>query len=137
MKRIIFLTIACVLFNTAHAQGNNEEVQSPDTTVIFSKMIHDFGNISESGGTMVCTFPVTNTGDQPLVIIKVTASCGCTASDWSKEPIGAGKQGFVKVTFNPKGRSGEFIRSLTVFTNGNPSTTRLKIKGNITLKNKS
>ncbi|MDR0394368.1 MAG: DUF1573 domain-containing protein [Tannerella sp.] len=131
MKRIIFLAIACVLFNTVHAAQENNEVQGSDTTVFFGRTIHDFGTVSESGGILKCEFPVTNTGDRPLVITKVTASCGCTASDWSKEPIGAGKQGFIKVTFDPKGRSGEVTKFLTVFTNGNPSSIRLKIKVNI------
>ncbi|MDR0743494.1 MAG: DUF1573 domain-containing protein [Tannerella sp.] len=131
MKRIIFLAIACVLFNIAYAQENNEKVQNSDTTAVFSKTIHDFGNISESGGILECEFPVTNTGNKPLVITKVSTSCGCTASEWSKEPIDTGKQGFIKVTFNPKGRSGEINKSLTVLTNGNPSNIRLKIKGNI------
>jgi hypothetical protein len=131
MKRIIFLAVACVLFNIVYAQENNEKVQNSDTTAIFSKTIHDFGSISESGGILECEFLVTNTGNRPLVITKVSTSCGCTTSDWSKKPIGTGKQGFIKVTYNPKGHSGEINKTLTVFTNGNPSNISLKIKGYI------
>ncbi len=129
MKQIIFLVIACALINTANAREN--KVQNPDTTAIFSKTVHDFGTISASGGILACEFTVTNSGDKPLVITKVSTSCGCAASEWPREPIGSGKQGVVKVIFDPKGRSGEIHKSLTVFTNGNPSSIRLKIKGNI------
>lgn len=131
MKRIIVLTIVCVLSITANARVHKAEVQNPETTATFNKTIHDFGTVSESGGILECEFTVTNTSDKPLVITKVSTSCGCAVSDWSKEPIGSGKQGVVKVSFNPKGRAGNFTKSLTVFTNGNPSATQLSIKGNI------
>ncbi|MDR1525527.1 MAG: DUF1573 domain-containing protein [Tannerella sp.] len=132
MKRIIFLVIACALSNiVVKAQESLVKEENTDTTAVFNRVVHDFKTVSESGGLIECEFTLTNTGDNPLVITKVTTSCGCTASDWTKEPIGAGKQGFVKVSFDPKGRKGEFVKSLTVFTNGNPSSLRLKIKGNI------
>ena len=131
MKRIIFVTIACVLSITANARENKAETQKTDTTATFNKTIHDFGTVSESGGVLECDFSLTNTSDKPLVITKVSTSCGCTAPDWSKEPIGSGKQGFVKISFKPKGRAGNFTKSLTVFTNGNPSAIQLSIKGNV------
>jgi hypothetical protein len=128
MKRIIFLVIACALSNIVKAQ---ESFVKEDTTAVFNHAVHDFGSVSESEGTIEHEFTLTNTGDSPLVITRVTASCGCMASDWTKEPIGAGEKGFVKVSFETKGRKGEFVKSLAVFTNGNPSGIRLKIKGNI------
>lgn len=126
MKKSIFLVIACVLFSISHAQESKNDV-----SVVFEKSEFDFGTISESGGIVTGEFVFTNTGDTPLVITKVSASCGCTAPDWSKEPVAPGKQGFIKVTFNPQGRSSAFTKSLTVFTNGNPSRITLKIKGTI------
>jgi hypothetical protein len=132
MKRIIFLVIACALSNNVvKAQQSPVKDENPDTTVVVNHVVHDFETVSESGGILKCEFTLTNTGENPLVINKVTASCGCTASEWTKEPVNTGKQGFVKVSFDPKGRKGEFTKSLTVFTNGNPSSIRLKIKGNI------
>ncbi|MDR2915183.1 MAG: DUF1573 domain-containing protein [Tannerella sp.] len=136
MKKGIFLAIMCALFSIAHAQENkvsvpgNETIEAEaDVTVVFDKSEYDFGSVSESGGIVECEFVFKNTGDTPLVVSKVTTSCGCTAPDWSKEPVATGKQGFIKVTFNPKGRKGSISKSLTVFTNGNPSSIRLKVKG--------
>lgn len=126
MKKCIFLVIACVLFSISYAQGDKV-----NATIVFEKSEHDFGTVSESGGVIECEFVFTNTGETPIVITKVSASCGCTAPDWSKEPVAPGKQGFIKVTFNPKGRSGDFTKSLTVFTSGNPDRISVKIKGSI------
>lgn len=131
MKRIIFLVITCVLASMVKAQEGFVKEEDPAATAVFNRVTHDFGTVSESEGIVECEFALTNAGDSPLVITKVTASCGCTVSDWTKEPVAAGKQGFVKVLFDPKGRKGEFTRSLTVFTSGNPPSIRLKITGKI------
>jgi hypothetical protein len=131
MKQIIFLVAVCALSHVTKAQKSFVKEENPDTTVVFHHPVHDFGRISGAGGVVGCEFTLVNKGDRPLVITKVTAGCGCTAPDWTKEPVGAGEQGLVKVSFDPKGQKGEFLKSLTVFTNGNPSSIRLKIKGNI------
>ena len=138
MERIIFLVFACMSFGISNAQesnvnasGNNTAAPAEKENVAANKLEHDFGSIAESAGVVSCDFFIKNTGTTPVVITKVTASCGCTAPDWTKEPIASGKEGFVKVTFNPKGYSGDFTKTLVVFTNGNPQSIRLKITGSI------
>ena len=138
MKRIIFLVFACMSFGISNAQErsinapeNNTVITAEKETVATNKLEHDFGVITESAGVVTCDFLIKNTGTTPVVITKVTTSCGCTAPDWSKEPIASGKDGYVKVTFNPKGYDGDFTKTLVVFTNGNPQSIRLKIKGNV------
>ena len=81
-------------------------------------------------------FEFTNTGNANLVIIDVTAQCGCTRPEFPKQPIAPGKSGKIKVTYNPAGRPGAFDKTVTVKTNGSPSNVRLKIKGAVTPKNK-
>ena len=138
MKKSILVVVACVLFGISNAQEskvntpeNNSQPAETEFTVVSDKSEHDFGTISESGGVVNCEFAIKNTGTKPLVITKVTTSCGCTASEWTKEPVASGKQGLVKVTFDPKGRKGEMIRTLVVFTNGKPESLQLKIKGSV------
>ena len=60
------------------------------------------------------------------------ASCGCTTPDWSKEPIAPGKKGFVKASYNPAGRPGNFNKSVTVTSN--QGTQVLYIKGQVVPK---
>ena len=115
MKRIIFALIAICGASVGfiiNADGNGPEMT-------FETKTHDFGTIKEVDGPVTHTFEFTNTGNEPLVIINVNASCGCTRPEYSKEPIRPGKKGKIKVTFNPAGRPGEFDKEVKIRTNGN------------------
>ena len=94
----------------------------------FDEKTYDFGTIKEVDGPVTHSFEFTNTGDEPLVIINVNASCGCTRPEYSKEPIKPGKSGKIKVTFNPAGRPGEFSKDVKIRTNGSKRPI-LKITG--------
>lgn len=47
------------------------------------------------------TFPIQNTGTEPLLITKVVTSCGCTTADLSASIIPPGKRADLVVTFDP------------------------------------
>ena len=64
----------------------------------FVEESHDFGNIKE-GTQATYEFKFTNTGNAPLILESVQASCGCTTPEWSKDPIAAGQSGKVIATF--------------------------------------
>ncbi|MDE6272766.1 MAG: DUF1573 domain-containing protein [Muribaculaceae bacterium] len=95
----------------------------------FSEKVFDFGKIKEKGGLVTHEFNFTNDGDGNLVILKATAECGCTRPSYSDAPVGPGKSGKLKVSYNPLGRPGSFEKVVTVTTSGNPSKVRLKIRG--------
>ena len=59
----------------------------------------DFGTIKEANGNVSHVFKIKNTGDAPLVLTRVIASCGCTTPEWTKEPIAPGKTGDIKITY--------------------------------------
>ena len=111
--------------------------QQKQATISFDKLIHDFGTFKEEKGNVTCTFSFINTGSVPLVINRVTASCGCTSPAWSKEPIIPGGGGFVKATYNPKNRPGGFRKSLTVFSNAEKKAVVLTITGEVTPKERT
>lgn len=78
---------------------------------------HDFGKVKE-GTKVEHLFEFTNVGDQPLQIIKVDASCGCTVPDWQpKTPILPGKTGSIKVVFNTQGHPGLAYKEVTIKSN--------------------
>lgn len=126
MKRIISLftlvLMSAVAFNIM-AAGKGAEMT-------FNEKTHDFGTIKEANGPVTHTFEFTNTGGEPLVIINVNASCGCTRPEYPKEPIMPGKKGKVKVTFNPAGRPGEFSKEVKIRTNGDKRPI-LRITGTV------
>lgn len=104
--------------------------------ISFDEYTYDFGVIQEENGPVSHDFKFVNTGNGNLVIVDCTAQCGCTRPEYPKKPTAPGKSGKVKVTYNPLGRPGAFEKTVTVKTNGSPSKVRLKIKGNVTPKNK-
>lgn len=98
----------------------------------FDNKSHDFGTIREDGGPATCEFNFVNDGDEPLVIIDAKAECGCTSPEIPLQPIAPGKSGKVKVTYNPDGRPGEFVKNVKVSTNDPKNKKlRLKISGNV------
>jgi hypothetical protein len=97
----------------------------------FDEPVHDFGAITEDLGSVTHSFKFTNTGDKPLIITKVQASCGCTTSKWTTEPVKPGETGEVMATY--KTSVGAFDKSLTVTADGLPDVI-LHIKGNVVEK---
>lgn len=124
IKRLGFILCSLFLF-TAHIAAQNGAQISAD------ELTYNFGTIAEADGLASHTFVIKNTGDSPLVITRITASCGCTQPEWTKAPIAAGKTGDVKVTYNPKGRPGPFYKTISIFSNGKKGSYTLAIKGNV------
>lgn len=120
------LICLCCLTNNLSAQQS--------AIISADELTYNFGTIAEADGPASHTFTIKNTGTTPLVITRVTASCGCTQPEWTEEPIAAGKTGEVKVTYNPKGRPGPFHKTISIFSNGKTGSYTLAIKGYVTPK---
>jgi hypothetical protein len=97
----------------------------------FKKVEYDFGSIKEDVGLATTTFEFKNTGNQPLILNSVKATCGCTTPEWTQEPVAPGKSGTIKVSYNPKNRPGAFTKNVNVYSNAEPSVTVLTIKGKV------
>ena len=111
--------------------------QQNDANISFKSNHHDYGNIKEQDGPRDFKFIFTNTGSKPLLVKNVKPSCGCTTSDYTKQPIPPGGQGYVIARYDPKNRPGRFNKSITVTTNGSTPTSLLKISGEVIPKPKS
>ncbi|MDR2809589.1 MAG: DUF1573 domain-containing protein [Tannerellaceae bacterium] len=102
------------------------------SAIISSEMqTYDFGMIAEAEGLATHSFTIKNTGTGPLVIHRITASCGCTQPEWSKAPISPGSAGEVKISYNPKGRPGPFYKSVAIYSNAKNERLTLYIKGTV------
>lgn len=124
MKRLlIILTVICSFVSAAAADKGTPKIT-------FSETVHDFGTIKEDGGPVSYKFRFTNDGDAPLVIMSARAACGCTRPEFPLKPVEPGKDAFIKVTYLPAGRPGEFIKEVKVKTNDKTAKTiKLKING--------
>lgn len=103
-------------------------------TLDFDEPTFDFGNIEELDGPVDHKFTFVNKGLEPIKIVAVRASCGCTTPDWSKEPVAPGESGFVMARYNPLNRPGAFRKSLSI-TTSNPAVSKtLYIQGTVNPK---
>jgi Protein of unknown function (DUF1573) len=126
MNRIFLAVIFLVL-----ATSLQSAVAQPLAEIQFMNMDHNFGKIKEEAGAASYNFTFTNSGNIPLILQHVEASCGCTTPEWSQEPILPGKQGFIKVSYNPEQRPGVFAKSITVTANVPKSVRVLTISGEV------
>ena len=92
---------------------------------------HDMGVFMEQDGKVTCQMRVVNTGNEPLLIVKAQAGCGCTAITYPETPIEPGDTAAVGITYNPSGRPGQFTKQVLIFTNTIPKRTVLEISGNV------
>ena len=110
-----------------------EKPTGPLPIAQFETIDHDFGTVNE--GTKVSyTYKIKNTGDAPLIIQTAQPSCGCTAPDWTKEPIPVGGSGFVKAEFDTNGKGGINNKTITVTANTWPKITTLRFTAMVTPK---
>ena len=104
---------------------------SAQPKIVFDKTVHDFGKVGEGDGAATYDFTFKNEGTTPLVIQDVKAPCDCTQPEWTKQPIRSGETGFVKVSYDVKGRPGAIDKSVTVFSNSSSSPDNLRIIGEV------
>jgi len=105
--------------------------------VVFENNNFDFGQISQ-GEKVTYTFRFKNEGKADLIIAKVEGSCGCTVmKGWPKHPIKPGGKGKIDVIFDSAGRRGKQNKSISVVANTIPSTTVLKLEGEIVAPDKN
>lgn len=127
MKKIFFSTLTFIVVAViwvAHSQDTNSKNQSK-AQIVFDNIKHDFGIIPYmSDGSHI--YVVTNTGTEPLIIINCVKGCGCTAVDWTKDPIKPGGTGLVKATFNTR-ILGHFSKGVDVYSN-DPINSKVNLR---------
>ncbi|MEJ5266558.1 MAG: DUF1573 domain-containing protein [Bacteroidales bacterium] len=97
----------------------------------FETIDYDFGTIKQ-GDKVSYNYVFKNTGKSDLIIRKIKASCGCTATNPEKMVIKPGESSHITATFNSTGRTGKQSKTITVITNDpKQSSITLKISGNV------
>jgi hypothetical protein len=90
---------------------------------------HDFGEIKIKKPVSF-EFEFTNKGEGFLVISKVEASCGCTVTEYTKNPVPPNGTGRVKAIYDAA-NPGVFRKSLTVTANIEGGPEYLYITGTV------
>ena len=123
MKKIVLVLFVGLLALSVNAQDKAAKIEFKTETV-------DYGVI-EKGSDGIRVFEFTNTGTAPLIISKVSSSCGCTIPKKPEEAILPGKTGEIQVKYDTK-RVGPIRKAITVISNADTPTKVLKIKGEVT-----
>jgi len=97
----------------------------------FETTHHDFGTIKEDDGPVTYRFKLSNTGTSNLKLTKVQPACGCTTSNWTKDSISPGKDGYVDATYDVTHRPGAFNKSITVYDNAKEKIVLLTFSGTV------
>lgn len=122
MKHILFILLSFSIITIASAQA-----KKPSDIAKFNSETVDLGKI-KVGNPVTATFTVTNIGKEDMIIENVTPGCGCTKSDYTKEPIKPGKTGTITATYNAAA-VGNFSKSVYVKFLGIDEQKNLTIVG--------
>ncbi|MEP7255599.1 MAG: DUF1573 domain-containing protein [Ferruginibacter sp.] len=140
MKKYILFLLATVTFLSCDIRRKdkiaddvsrrNEEALKDSTSVEIIDSVYNFGKVMD-GEKVEYNYRFRNIGNKPLIIIKASASCGCTVPQKPEKPILPGEIGFIKVVFDSKNRIGEAHKSITVVSNANPEFPQLMLTGEV------
>jgi len=146
MKKFAILTGLFITVLSTSAQVTGTAVQAPNTAapqlsnpngtalprpadmLQIKENSHNFGKIPQ-GRPATYIFEIVNTGDTPLKLDNVHASCGCTTPEWSRDAIPAGATAQIKVGYNAYSE-GSFTKTVTIVYNTN-QTKMLTISGEV------
>jgi len=104
-------------------------IELPASTIVWKAESIDVGQIPQ-GTPKAIVYEFKNTGKTAVVITNVKGSCGCTATDYTKEPILPGKSAKVTATYNAANK-GAFTKTVTVTTSGETTPKILTLKGTV------
>lgn len=99
------------------------------STIVWKAETIDVGQIPQ-GTPKAIVYEFKNTGKTAVVITNVQGSCGCTATDYTKEPIQPGKSAKVTATYNAANKGG-FTKTVTVTTSAETTPKVLTLKGTV------
>lgn len=122
MKKLFLLAAAFVTAFSVMAQKADEIIKLNSET-------YNFGKIKQ-GVPVTTFFTVTNKSDKPVVLETVTASCGCTTPEWSKEPVAPGGTTQIKVGYNAAAVA-PFTKDITVRMAGIQEPKIIHITGEV------
>lgn len=131
---VLATIVAC---NSASNKNENEEAVQSTTEAVdaqglgemsFDEPIFDFGQVKE-GEIVEHVYRFTNTGSEPVILSRVSASCGCTTPKYTSEPVLPGKVGEIAVRFDSNGQKGVQQKIITIASNAKEKVTTVQLKG--------
>ncbi len=133
MKQLIWMFGALVL-TAGTAVARNPRA---DTTAVrgaelrLAETVHDFGDVPRRGGDLRCEIAFTNTGDAPLVVMRLITSSSCLKASCSRRPVAPGASGVIRIVYQPlKSEAGTFSRIVRIGSNAVAGDRHITVRGN-------
>lgn len=126
MKKLLIVVVGAICVSacqqrTGRSAGEKPVDPTQDSTNFttiqwIDSVDKDLGTVKE-GPEVEVAYKFKNTGDHPLIISDVRASCGCTIPEKPQEPFEPGTTGTIRAKFTTKGHVGANVKSITVTAN--------------------
>ena len=107
-----------------------ETKNKPQTSLALSESHWDFKDVKK-GESVEHVYEVTNMGENPLIISQVKPGCGCTAPDYTKEPIMPGQKGKITLKFDSSNFEGLQNKQAEVYANVENAPIVLTFSANV------
>jgi len=80
---------------------NSLPADTPQANITIPVSYFDFGTVAAAPDNAVQTFPIENTGTEPLIINHIVTSCACTTAELTSSVIEPGKRADLTLVFDP------------------------------------
>ncbi|MFT4735879.1 MAG: hypothetical protein ACI9DJ_001077 [Algoriphagus sp.] len=126
MKKVGLFLMVAFLAACNQTTSENNSLTGTDTNAVieFEENSFDFGSLIE-GDEVSHTFKFKNIGTDPLKILSVNVSCGCTVASKPIRAVGVGQTDEIVINFNSTGKVGMNKKSVGVFSNAQNSNETL------------
>lgn len=132
-KRVSFFIIFLITFIAAVHGDEPRETDDFIPAITFERTCVNFGTINKNDGERDFEFRFANTGNAPLVLTYVHASCSCVRLKYPRQPIAPGDSSSISGTLNLNTiHEQDFRRNILVRSNALSSQARLFLIGRIT-----
>jgi len=126
---MLALTLALMSFTVPSTEKNVNKIEIGTSPISWKSDNIDLGEIPQNIPKSI-DFEFKNTGKTVVLITGVKASCGCTATDYTKTPIQPGATAKITATYNAAAK-GAFSKNVTVTTNAEETPKVLIFKGTV------
>ena len=102
-----------------------------ESSIVFDRVLHDFGLIEEERGMVITEFKFSNQSKEKFVIVDTKTSCNCAIVGVSNNVIKKNDTVTVTVIYDPTGLPGKFNKSIELTFEGKKGR---RIKRYLTIK---
>nr|WP_319398427.1 DUF1573 domain-containing protein [uncultured Carboxylicivirga sp.] len=124
--RLFFTSFIVLCLLVSCGNNKNQRKGISKGFVEFKEKSFSFGTLNE-GDVVGHRFTFINTGIEPVMILNVEKSCGCTDVKYPQTPVRAGDSAFVEMVFDTRGWSGRQVKQVKVLANDSLGVRELRI----------